>query len=243
MKLMWVRSLIAATLGLCLATVPVASGELDDFNAAVEGFSSNHRVALFYLRTGNIDLAAVELDRMREAWSVVVDRFSQPPAPITDRVLYTVTLTDMATRMIGVRMVLDMGRPDVAAGALGEMRGILARLRQSSGIVVLADCVLDANNAMDALFGLRNARLDAADPQSGNDILVQATRYGDELKRCETIASPRIRANPEFRRLVDGALAGLAGLPDAVARRDSELLGRLLDELRAFDRLLAFRFG
>jgi hypothetical protein len=241
---MWVRSVVTATLGLWLgAALPATAESLDDFNAAVEAFSSNHRVALFYLRTGNVDLAAVELDGMREAWSVVVDRFPQPPAPITDRVLYTVTLTDMATRMIGVRMVLDMGRPDVAAGALGEMRGILARLRQSSGIVVLADCVLDANNAMDALFGLRNARLDAAEQPGGNEVVVKAARYGDQLERCETIASPSIRASREFRRLVDGAHASLAGVPQAVARRDSELLGRLLDELRALDRLLAFRFG
>jgi len=240
---MWVRSLIAATACLWLHAPPALADALDDFNAAVEAFSSNHRVALFYLRTGNIDLATVELERMREAWSVVVDRFSQPPAPITDRVLYTVTLTDLATRMIGVRMVLEMGRPDVAAGALGEMRGILARLRQSSGIVVLADCVLDANTAMDALFALRNARLDAVVHQGSNDVLVNAARYGAQLRRCETIASPRIRANPEFRRLLDGALASLAGVPDAVARRDSERLDRLLDELRAFDRLLAFRFG
>ena len=32
-------------------------------------------------------------------------------------------------------------------------------------------------------------------------------------------------------------------MPDAVRLRDDELLHRLLDEQRAFDRLLAFRFG
>ena len=127
----------------------------------MESFSSHHRVALFYLRTGNVDLAAIELERMREAWGAVVDRFgARPPEVITDRALYTLTLTDMATRMIGMHMVLDMGRTDVAAEALASLRDVLARLRRASGITVLADCVLDANTAMDALFGYRNARLD-----------------------------------------------------------------------------------
>ena len=47
-----------------------------------------------------------------------------------------------------------------------------------------------------------------------------------------------MRATPEFRRLVDGAKAGLALIPKAVATRDSDLLHRVLIELRSFDNLL-----
>jgi hypothetical protein len=240
---MWQRFGLAATLVVCLvAARPAAADAIDDFNATVEAFSAHHRVALFYLRTGNVDLAAIELERMREAWSAVVDRFgARPPAVITDRALYTLTLTDIATRMIGVHMVLDMGRSDVAGEALGDLRGVLARLRRASGITVLADCVLDANTAMDALFGSRNTRLDAVDGAA--DLRAKATRYGDALERCETVASGKTRSDPEFRRLVDGARASLVLVGDAIGRGDPELLGRVLDELRAFDRLLAFRFG
>ena len=52
-----------------------------------------------------------------------------------------------------------------------------------------------------------------------------------------------LRKAPEFRRLVDGAKAGLALIPKAIATRDSDLLHRVLIELRSFDNLLAFRFG
>jgi hypothetical protein len=238
---MWQRLVLVATLLVCLAAArPAAADALGQFNTAVEEFSAHHRVALFYLRTGNVDLAVVELERMREAWGAVVDRFgARPPAAITDRALYTLTLTDIATRMIGVHMVLDMGRTDVAGEALADLRGVLARLRRASGITVLADCVLDANAAMDALFPLRNAGI----ATTHADILTHVKRYGDTLARCETIASAPTREDPEFRRLVDGARASLAQVADAVARRDQDLLGRLLDELRAVDRLLAFRFG
>ena len=52
-----------------------------------------------------------------------------------------------------------------------------------------------------------------------------------------------MRATPEFRRLVDGAKASLALIPKAIATRDTDLLHRVLIELRSFDNLLAFRFG
>ena len=52
-----------------------------------------------------------------------------------------------------------------------------------------------------------------------------------------------MRKAPEFRRLVDGAKASLALIPKAIATRDSDLLHRVLIELRSFDNLLAFRFG
>jgi hypothetical protein len=245
MKNMWFRFVLAASLALCLAVArPAAADALDDFNAAVEAFSAHHRVALFYLRTGNVDLAVIEIERMREAWSAVVDRFgARPPDVITDRALYTLTLTDMATRMIGVHMVLDMGRTDVAAEALASLRGVLARLRRASGIAVLADCVLDANTAMDALFGYRNTRLDPPNAAVAPELRAIATRYGDTLTRCEMIAPERTLADPEFRRLVDGARSGLALLAQAVEHRDQDLMARVLDELRALDRLLAFRFG
>ena len=64
-----------------------------------------------------------------------------------------------------------------------------------------------------------------------------------ELQRCDEIAPPHRRSAPEFRRLIDDATASLAQVSQAVEQRDARLLGRLIDELRAFDRLLAFRFG
>jgi hypothetical protein len=139
--------------------------------------------------------------------------------------------------------VLDIGRTDVAAQALADLRGVLARLRRASGIAVLADCVLEANALMDALFGYRNTRLDPANAAVAPELRAITTRYGDTLARCETIASEQTLADPEFRRLVDGARSGLALLAQAVEHRDQDLMARVLDELRALDRLLAFRSG
>ena len=63
------------------------------------------------------------------------------------------------------------------------------------------------------------------------------------MQRCDGMAPAGIRSHPELRRLIDGALASLAQVPQAVDARDRDLLHRLLIELRSFDHLLAFRYG
>ena len=71
----------------------------------------------------------------------------------------------------------------------------------------------------------------------------KASIYGYALSRCDSMAEDPVRKNPEFRRLVDGARAGLTLVPKAINTRDTDLLHRILIELRSFDNLLEFRFG
>src|SRR5262245_28116012 len=119
---MWWRLWLTASM-LVLCAGAAAADDLADFNAAVERFSAHHRVVLHYLRTENMDFALVELDRTRAAWGEVADRFgARRPAAITDAPLYTLTFTDIATRLIGATLVLNMGRADVAAQSLAEIR-------------------------------------------------------------------------------------------------------------------------
>ena len=142
-------------------------------------------------------------------------------------------------------MMLNSGRADAArAIARAPSASDLYDLRKSAGIVVLADCVRDANAAMDALmvYNDTRARLDQIRHafrrrQQGRDLRIRARPLRRHGRRecCARL--------PEFRRLIDGAKAGLALIPKAIATRDSDLLHRILIELRSFDNLLAFRFG
>jgi hypothetical protein len=228
------RMAAALALAVTCLTVAARANDLADFTAAVETAMSHHRVASGYLRTGNVDLAVLELEGMREAWAKVT---SLPrPAAFRDTQRYSATMLDIATRIVGVFLVLDLGRIDVARDSLDAMRTSLSALRRAGGVMVLADCVLDANVAMDALFGMDGR---APDP----DVAAKAEAYGATLQRCDGIAPAGIRAEAQFRRLIDGALASLAQVSKAVETRDGDLLQRLLIELRAFDHLLAFRYG
>ena len=145
-------------------------------------------------------------------------------------------MLDISTRLVGIVLVLDLGAVDVARKSLDAIRASLSELRRQNGVTVLADCVLDSNTAMDALFA-HDARPD------WSSVAGSAEAYRATLQRCDGMAPPAIRGHAEFRRLIDGALASLAQVPKAIETRDGDLLHRLLIELRSFDHLLAFRYG
>ncbi len=82
--------------------------------------SAHNRVAIGYLRTGNIDLATLEIDRLREAWGQV--RRSALPAsgrtPSTAIRSMPVYGPAVSARLVGADLMLKIGRADAAANAL-----------------------------------------------------------------------------------------------------------------------------
>lgn len=234
----------AACLTLVLLAGAAKAGDLVDFNAAMENPESHNRVAIGYLRTGNTDLASLEIDRLREAWGALQRRFAGKRPDAFDGVaLYGDLWTVVSARLVAADLMLKTGRPEAARQSLEAVRGDLYDLRKAAGITVLADCVRDANIAMDALMVYDDRALDWTKSATRFGIANKASIYGYVLERCDGMAGDALRKNPEFRRLVDGAKAGLALIPKAIATRDGDLLHRVLIELRSFDNLLAFRFG
>lgn len=234
----------ACLLAVLLSPLTAAAGELADFNAALEKAASHNRVAIGYLRTGNADLASLEVDRLREAWEKLSERFAgKRPDAFDGNPLYSSLFTVVSARLVGADIMLKSGRLDAARNALNAVRGDVYDLRKASGIVSLADCVRDANGAMDALMAYDTPALDFAKPEVSFGIASAASIYNYIVTRCDGAAGESVRASPEFRRLIDGARASLSLIPRAVAERDASLLHRVLIELRSFDNLLAFRYG
>jgi hypothetical protein len=231
-------------LSLFLAGKTAFAGDLADFNAAVEKVSAHNRVAIGYLRTGNIDLASIELDRLRDAWKSLTEHIAgKRPDAFDGNALYGTTMVDIGTRLVTADLMLKSGRADAASQSLSAIRDDLYEMRKASGIVVLADCVRDANQVADAIMQYNKDDLDWSKSSTRFGIANKASIYGYVLDRCDGIASATVHNSPEFRRLVDGARAGLTLIPKAIASRDTNLLHRILIELRSFDNLLAFRFG
>ncbi|MGB6351298.1 MAG: hypothetical protein WBG10_14850 [Pseudolabrys sp.] len=240
--LFWVARI--ACFVVVLSGFTARADDLADFNAALESASSHNRVAIGYLRTGNADLAALEIDRLRDSWTRLVERFSgKRPEAFNGNELYGKLFTVVSARLVGADLMLKTGRFDAARNSLDAIRGDLYDLRKASGIVVLADCVRDANAAMDELMTYDDRALDLNNAETRKDIGTKASGYGSALGRCDGIANEPVHKSPEFRRLVDGAQASLGLVSKAIETRDSDLLHRVLIELRSFDNLLAFRFG
>jgi hypothetical protein len=218
--------------------------ELADFNAAVEAASAHNRVAIGSLRTGTADLASLEIDRLRDKWSRFTESFAgNRPSAFEGNTLYSKLFTGVGARLVGADIMLKTGRLDAARDGLDAIRDDLYKLRKASGVVVLADCIRDANAMMDALMVYNDRAVVWDNSETRVDLASEALSYGAGLDRCDGIASQTVRAAPEFRRLIDGAKASLELIPKAIATRDADLLHRVLIELRSFDNLLAFRYG
>ena len=99
----------------------------------------------------------------------------------------------MNARLVAVDLMVKMGRPDAVRQSLEAIRGDLYDLRKAAGIEVLADCVRDANAAMDALMVYRRprARLDEAGDRERRR--QQGRRYGSVLDRCDGMAADAVR--------------------------------------------------
>ena len=165
----------AACLAFVMAAGPALADDLADFNAAVEAAAAHNRVAIGYLRTGNVDLASLEIDRLRAAWGKLHERFDGKRPDIFDgNQYYIVAMTDIATRLITADMMLNTGHGEVTQQALLAIRSDLYKLRKSAGIVVLADCVYDANNAMDALMGFNNREIEWSNAETRSAIAGEA---------------------------------------------------------------------
>ena len=237
----------AAMLAFALWAALAGTTKADDlaaFNAAIEEAAAHNRVAVGYLRTGNVDLAALEIDRLRTAWRQVVARFSgKRPAEFKDTTLYGTTLTTVSARLVAADLMLNSGRPAAARQSLTAMREDLHALRKSAGVAVLADCILDSNKAAAVFLAYDKRDLDWNKPQIRDDIAAAAAAYGKALDRCDAMASEGLRQQPEFRRLIDSAKDEIGRVPNAIETRDAGLLHRIVIALRAIDNLLAFRFG
>src|SRR5438876_3690555 len=149
----WVARVACLIFALLGSTWTSRADDLAAFNAAVEAASAHNRVAIGYLRTGNTDLASLEVDRLRDAWGRLTERFSgNRPVDFADNTLYGKLFTVVSARVVGADIMLKTGRIDAARDSLNAIRGDLYELRKASGVVVLADCVRDANAIMDALM-------------------------------------------------------------------------------------------
>lgn len=238
-RIAWIISVL-----FILAAGIARGDDLADFNAAVETASVHNRTAIGYLRTGNVDLAAIEFDRLRAAWRELSDRFAtKRPAVFNGIDYYVVAMTDIGTQLVAADLMFNTGRPEVARKALVEVRNDLYKLRKSANIVVLADCILDSNEAAATFMAYDTPELDWSKAGIPQAISESATRYSALLTRCDGLAGESVHKDGEFRRLIDEAKSELAKVSQAVDNRDGDQLHRIVGSLRAIDNLLAFRFG
>lgn len=233
--------MLARWLALAIVVLSAGATPAQDFSPALrtlfEGFESHRRVALGYLRTGNTDLAAVELDRLVERW-----RRDLHAIGTTERSLER-SIDGAEERVEDSRSALETGDIDKAANELERAATPLKAWRDTVGIRLFSDCIGELSQTYERLNMHR-----VKTPDLGNagirDAIVKATSETEAaVRRCDDEAAPDRKSDPGFRRLINGMLGSLRQMRDAIAKSDSGYLYRLLIEQRSFERLLSFRFG
>lgn len=236
---MGVRWLALAALGLVVGHA-LAAELTPELRTAIDGFSAHRRVAMGYLRTDNSELAAIEIEQMRDRWQE--DVRSIPPGVLNDRALVgALAATEQA--ILGTLAAANNGELTAAQRLLDHAAQPLQAWRRANGIRLFSDCIAEAAETYGRLDVYRSSAPDLAILATRDSILAAATGTETALKRCADEAPAGIRNEAEFRRLIDGMLNSLSQMPEALRQRDSGLLHRLLIEQRSFEQLLAFRFG
>jgi hypothetical protein len=223
---------------LCLAA-PARDLE-PDLNALFEGFYAHRRVASAYLRTHNIELGAAEIERLRKRWAG--ERRGLSPATAADASLAT-ALVQTETLLAESLKAADAGDAERARVLLEEAALPLDEWRRANGIRLFSDCIAEVTAAYRRLDVYRQRPPDLNDRATAERVATLANDTVTALSQCEREAGEAVRRQAEFRRLIDGMLASLRQVPQALAARDGAHLYRLLIEQRSLERLLSFRFG
>lgn len=232
--------------GLLPALPPpaAAASTLGAFNAAVAGAMRHYRYAGYYLRTGNVALAAIELDAMRGKWRALAARYAAaPPDAFADDPRFAATLSSVAARVAAALGALDADNAAGAAARIGPIGDAVAALRRRNGIRIYADCIGDMDRAFATAWKYRRAPPDFADARQADAVRAAIAVVDYWYRRCHDRAPAAVAKRAEFRRLMDDAHASIRRLWRAVRTKNRLLLVNTLRELHALDRLIYLKFG
>ena len=127
------RLALAAVFVFALSFSVVRSDELADFHAAVEQATADYRAARATLETSSQAETAAAVNRFRQAWQSLNDRFgTHRPAAFADDEEFVTTFMLVDTRLIGVLLTIDMGNRDAARNGLVSIEQTLAQLSARS---------------------------------------------------------------------------------------------------------------
>lgn len=236
------RAQVRLGLLLALAQVVLAWGAslTVELESLIDIFSQHRRTADGYLRTGNQDLGAIEIERLAAQWSRGASAVQRS---VEDRSDVGRMLAEVGLGIAHSLAAAERGDFGLAQQSLEHAALALRQWRLAHGVRHFSDCIMEVGAAHAPLDRYRVEPPDLASAAIAQELVAAATAAEMALRKCDAEASAGIRNLPEFRRLVDGMIGSLRQVPDAVSRRDPAYLHRLLIEQRSFERLLAFRFG
>jgi hypothetical protein len=226
-----------------LAPVTLMAAE-PDFHATYDDAYAHYREAFFHARTGNTPVAAIALEEFVVKWTALVTQFADDPPPeYANDAAWKSALQDILGRAERGLDALDEEDAETAREAIYPIRTILGDLRRRNNVTSWSDTIDALSAAMVPLARYRKSVRDMSDPATIALVREQALIVEAIFAKCRAEATPAMHADPEFKRLVDGAADSMAKLLRSLETRDSRLMRIGIGELRSSERIMFLRFG
>ncbi|MBT5194884.1 MAG: hypothetical protein HOM07_21245, partial [Rhodospirillaceae bacterium] len=129
---------------VCIVTmaVPGMAASIHDFNGALDGTMRHYRWAGFYLRTGNIALAQLELDAFAAGAGQLSDRYALSPPDLFARDgNWRGHMESLAAVGRDAVASVEAGDIEQARRILAPIRKRIGALRRGNGLFLFADCI------------------------------------------------------------------------------------------------------
>ena len=214
-----------------------------DFAAVIQPIMGNLPSAASYARTGNIALAQIETGEALARWSQLQRSFAGPPPVPYQQTAFSAFLAAGHDHLAAADHARDLSDTAAAAKELASLRQSFHDLRRMSGLYDLGDCIAEIAPAMEALRVAATRFNEEGAPRHVEETVATANVFRDRLQRCNDWAGAGVANQPEFRRLIDGAIASSSEIARAAIAGDGPLVHRYLIELQSYAQLLDFRFG
>lgn len=216
---------------------------IHDFNTALGETMRHYRWGSFYLRTGNIALAQVELDAFAAKAAALSERYAlSPPDLLAGDAKSRADIESLAVTATAALAASDAGDIERARSLLAPVRQRIGELRRRNGLFLFADCIDAANGAFDRLWHVRHYPPDFSKPAEvdamRSDLAVTLYWY----RRCHQEAPPAVRDNEQFQRLMKTSIRSLSLIWEAARSGDARRIVNILREVRSSDRLLYLQF-
>jgi hypothetical protein len=234
-------------LAAALVSAPCAQAtadDLQDFFEAKQNAYRYYRSAWFYLRTGNTDLAALELSFFVRGWQEIRLRFSEaPPGPFGNDPHWAEGAAEIGAMAADGMAALEAADAEAAKSSLKGIPRVMAEIRARNGVVTFSDAVDSLTYAMESLWRFRHETADFDDEATVTEISDGTARLRAAFDRLRNDAPDDVAFDDQFLRLVNDSDAAVERLEDALMARDQRALVDALRELRSFERLLWLNFG
>jgi tetratricopeptide (TPR) repeat protein len=197
-----------------------------------------------YLRTGNVDFAALELEDAVAKWQDLSDEFGDPaPAPYNKDPAFAPSLATISGAVKKALTSIDAGAIDKAKETLAPLKQQILDIRKRVGIRLMADEIAQAQNIMAELWVFRHAAPDLTNVDVVKHVQRLSDAYGQMIEAIDDKATAELKKLGEYTRLIKDAQDALPQLQQAIQDQNGDEYIMILREIHAIERLLYLRFG